>query len=93
MDAATKNSEAAIWERVVEPASGDLAQAAAKSLLRLRLPEGDWERLNDLAEKARAGNMTPTEETDLANYRHVGRVLELIKSKARRSLKSSDSLS
>ena len=87
MSTAIENSEAAIWNRVVNPEAGDLDRVAAESLLRIRLPEADCGRVNELAEKARQGILTPAEETELDNYRHVGRLLELIKSKARQSLR------
>ena len=85
----TENSAAGIWNRVVDPESGDLDREAAKSFLKLRLPEADRMRMDDLADNARDGTLTPAEVTELSNYRHVGRVLEFIKSKARQSLKSS----
>jgi hypothetical protein len=84
----TENSAAGIWNRVVDPDSGDLDREAAKSFLKLRLAESDRVRMDELADKARDGTLPPTEETELSNYRHVGRVLELIKPKARQSLKS-----
>jgi hypothetical protein len=87
MSAIAENSEAAIWERVVNPEAGDLAREAAESLLRIQLPEPDRQRVNELAERARLGTLTALEQGELANYRHVGRLLELLKSKARQSLK------
>jgi hypothetical protein len=87
MSVAIENSEAAIWNRVVNPDAGDLDREAAESLLRIRLPDADCSRVNQLAEKARQGILTSAEETEMDNYRHVGRLLELLKSKARQSLK------
>ncbi|HYV28027.1 MAG TPA: hypothetical protein VFA77_10870 [Candidatus Eisenbacteria bacterium] len=87
MNATVENSEAAIWNRVVDPEAGDLAREAAESLLRIHLPESDQQRVNELAEKARQGALIASEEAELENYRHVGRLLELLKSKARQSLK------
>jgi uncharacterized protein YnzC (UPF0291/DUF896 family) len=87
MNGAVKNTEAAIWNRVVSPDSGDLDEKAAESILRMRLPGEDLDRVNQLAEKAREGRLTIVEESELENYRRVGRLLELLKSKARQSLK------
>lgn len=67
----------AIWERVVNPEAGDLAREAAECLLRIQLPEPDRQRVNELAEKARLETLTAEEQRELANYRHVGRLLEL----------------
>jgi len=49
----------------------------------------DLERANELAAKARAGTLSPTEEREMEDYRAVGTALELLKSKARLSLKRS----
>ena len=87
MSAILENTEAAIWNRVVDPDASDLSRDAAESLLRIHLPDADCRRVNELAEKARQGTLTTTEGTELENYRHVGRLLELLKSKARQSLK------
>ena len=80
------NSEAAILSRAIRPEEGNLSPDAAKSMLNISLPENDQRRALDLAAKAREGALTPTEETELDNYRDVGRLLELMKSKARISL-------
>ena len=87
MSPIAENSEAAIWNRVVDPNAADLSREGAESLLRIHLPDNDRQRVNDLAEKARQGTLSAAEETELENYRHVGRLLELLKSKARQSLK------
>ena len=86
MSAIVENSEAAIWNRVVDPDAADLSRAAAESLLRIHLRDDDRQRVNELAEKARQGTLTSAEEAELENYRHVARLLELLKSKARQSL-------
>jgi sulfite reductase alpha subunit-like flavoprotein len=87
MSATVETSEAAIWNRVVDPEAGGLTREAAESLLRFRLPEADQQRVNELAEKARQGVLVASEQVELETYRHVGRLLELLKSKARQSLK------
>ncbi len=87
MSAILENTEAAIWNRVVDPDASNLSREAAESWLRICLPDPDRERVNVLADKAREGTLTATEEAELENYRHVGRLMELLKSKARQSLK------
>jgi len=41
-----------------------------------------------LLEKAKAGNLSDAEAEEADHYRHVGHLLELLKSRARHSLKS-----
>ncbi len=43
--------------------------------------------MHELSVKAQRGALTAPDETELASYRGVGRLLELMRSKARRSLK------
>lgn len=89
MISAVANSEAAILSRAIRPEEGNLSPEAAKSLLNIGLPESDQRRALDLAAKAREGSLTPAEEAELDNYCDVGRLLELMKSKARLSLQKS----
>lgn len=87
MIAMTQSSDTAILSRVIEPARGDLSREAAESILRIRLSDADRERLDALGVKARDGELNSAEEDELESYRHAARVLELLKSKARHSLR------
>lgn len=87
MSMTVEKSEAAILSRVVSPENGNLSRDAAESILRISFPASDRERMNVLAEKAREDVLAVDEEAELENYRHVGRLLEILKSKARLSLK------
>jgi len=89
MSAATETSEVAILSRVIRPDSGTWSREAAKSILDFDFPPADVRRMNALAAKARQGTLSPEEEAQLENYRDVGRLLELLQSKARLSLKHS----
>jgi hypothetical protein len=83
-----QNSEAAIFSRVVSPDNANLSADAANSILQITFPAGDRERMNVLAEKARYGTLSAEEACELDNYSRVGRLLEVLKSKARLSLKT-----
>ena len=85
--ASTPAAEAAIWARVIEPESDGLPRAAARALLRLTFGEQDRERMNELAEKNRAGLLTAAERRELEGYVKVGDVLSFIHLKARKSLR------
>jgi len=86
MNATLESSEAAILDRVFRPDAGGWTRAGAEAILSVGFSETDRERMADLLEKAKAGELLPEEATALENYRHIGRLLELMKSKARRSL-------
>ncbi len=90
MSVATDTSEVAILSRVVRPDSGTWSKEAAKSILGFDFPPADVRRMNALAAKARQGILSAAEEAQLENYRDVGRLLELLQSKARLSLKHSN---
>jgi len=80
-------SEVAILGRLLEPEKADLPPEVARHILALQFGSADRERMNDLADKARAGLLSAEDESVLENYRHVGRLLALMQSKARLSLK------
>jgi hypothetical protein len=76
-----------ILTRTIQPAEGNLPIEAARSLLSFQLSPTDWERVNDLAAKARAGTLTSEERVELDEYERITCLLELLQSKARLSLK------
>lgn len=88
MNATLEGSEAAILDRVFRPDTGDWPRAAAEAILGVGFAPGDRERMTGLLNKAKAGELTPEEAEMLENYRHIGRLLELMKSRARRSLRT-----
>ncbi len=80
-------TDAAVFGRLVKPDRGDLSPAAAREILSLRFDEEDARRMNQLAEKAREGTLTPEEEAEIESYRRAGYLLGVLWSKARLSLK------
>ncbi len=83
----TTDRGAEILARTIKPAEGNLPIEAARSILSFRLAPADWERVNDLAAKARAGTLTAEERAELGEYERITYLLELMQSKARLSLK------
>jgi hypothetical protein len=81
------HTETAIWSRTIDPEKGNLSAAAADSLLTLRLSPADVERVNELSARAREGRLALEESAELDDYLQVGRALELLKAKARLSLR------
>ena len=83
----TGASEAALWERLFEPADRELSPESVRYILTLQFSQPDIERMHGLAEKARAGALTLEENIELDNYERAGHLLSLMKSTARKALK------
>lgn len=79
-------SEAAILSRLIRPEDGNLTAAAAEGFLRIRFDRRDLDRMHELATKNQDEGLTPAEQVEMANYRRVSYWLDLMHSKARRSL-------
>ena len=62
----------------------------ARSVLKLKLAQVDIDRVNALAEKARAGELSAEERHELDEYEFVGCMVDIMKSKARISVKQAD---
>jgi hypothetical protein len=68
------------------PNEKGLSPKAAESLLALHFAEHDKARMDELAQKNRAGALTEVERKELELYVRVGDLLSLLHLKARRSL-------
>jgi len=88
---ATPNTEAAILARIIQSDERPLTPQAAQYLLSMKLPSGDEDRVNELSAKARAGSLTEAETQELDSYLHIGSLLAVMQSKARRLLKHTPS--
>lgn len=82
----TPNREAAIWARLMDSQSQDLAPEAARYLLSLGFGQRDQARMQELADRSQAGILTEDEATELDSYLHVGNLLAVMQSKARLAL-------
>ncbi|HVC97095.1 MAG TPA: hypothetical protein VND64_25680 [Pirellulales bacterium] len=80
-------NEMAILRRVVDSKHSALSKEAAKAILRLDFDATDRRRMNRLAARNRAGQLTPAEHDELDNFIHVGQVLGIFQAKARKALK------
>ena len=87
MSESTMINEAEILSRVIAPEAPTLPPDAAKILLSFDFPKEDRVRMEQLAEKAREGTLTPEEQAEIDCYERVGHFLSLLRSKARISLK------
>ena len=80
-------SDTAILSRLLRPEVDNLPVAAAQALLDIRFDSRDLDRMHELATKNQDVRLTGREQSELENYRRVSFLLDLIHSKARRSLK------
>jgi hypothetical protein len=83
---ATSTIEADILGRLVAPEEPTFSAEAARAILALEFGPSDRQRMHELAGKNQAGTLTAEEEAALDGYVHVGLLLDLLRSKARRSL-------
>ena len=93
MATAIDTSESAILSRAIDPLQGNLTPELAEHVLKLRLTDADKKAAKEFADLAKAGTITDDQQVELDNYRRAGRVLELLKSKARLALKTTESSS
>jgi uncharacterized protein YnzC (UPF0291/DUF896 family) len=86
-------SEAAILGRLIRPDNGDLRAEAAEALLAIRFDSHELDRMHALAVKKQEDRLSPKEKAEMENYRRVSFLLDLMHSKARRTLKAHQSMS
>lgn len=79
--------QTAILGRAINPEDASWSEAASRSILDIKLTPEDNNRRDFLADKAREGSLNEEEKRELDDYRGVGRILELMKAKAKISLK------
>ena len=86
----TANTEAAILARVIESDPSAITPDVARYLLSMQLPVADQERVQELSAKAREGSLSESETQELDSYLHIGRLLAVMQSRARRLLNNPD---
>jgi hypothetical protein len=87
MSSSPRNDEASILSRAIAPDSATWAPGIAHGILSLTLSSSDRDRMNELAAKARDGSLGADEQLEIESYRQACRLLDLMKAKARLSLK------
>jgi hypothetical protein len=78
-----------IIARVVRPDAADLPASAARALLKLHFDADDRDRMRGLLAKKQDDSLNDQERQQMRGYEVVGHMLDLIHSKARRSLRKS----
>jgi hypothetical protein len=65
MSTAATQNEAEILSRIIAPGKPELPVHTAEMLLALDFPKEDRERINQLAERAREGSLSPEEQIEI----------------------------
>ncbi|HTL27667.1 MAG TPA: hypothetical protein VL282_00535 [Tepidisphaeraceae bacterium] len=81
------NTEADIFQRIIQPNQADLPEDLARDLLSWRFADSDRARMTELSGKASEGTLSPDECRELDSYLRVGHLLAIAHSKARQSLR------
>jgi hypothetical protein len=81
-------TEAEILERVVMSDQPGMSPESARALLDLRFDSCAINRMQELAEKNRAGALTKDERQEMETYARVGNLLNIVQAKARLALSS-----
>jgi hypothetical protein len=81
-------TESDILSRIIKPNEPALPAPVARLILEWRFTDDDRQRMHALLEKANDGTLTRSEKSEAETYERVGNLLSILKSKARRSLKS-----
>jgi hypothetical protein len=80
-------TEVSILNRILRPDAPTFSPPAAQDILTLDFDPTDKDRMRELSAKARAGTLTAEEDAEAGKYEMVGHLLNIMQSKARRSLK------
>ncbi len=83
-------TEAISWARLIESQPEPLNPDAARYLLQIRFSEDDQSRLQELAERSQDGTLSEEEGREFYSYLHIGNLLAVMQSKARKTLNSSE---
>lgn len=81
-------SEITILSRVLSNQQGQLSSELARYLLSVEFSSADKVRMHDLAVRNQDDALSPVEKEELLAYAKAGTLLAILKSKARRSLRS-----
>lgn len=81
-------TESDILDEIVRPGDPSFPPDAARSILELTFSERATERMRELSDRNNQGALVPDEESELACFRRVGLLIDLLQAKARLSLKN-----
>lgn len=77
-----------ILSRLIHPERNDFSPEAAQAILKIIFEPQDLTRMHELVVKNQDDGLSPEEQGELDSYRRVGRLLDMMHSKARLTLKN-----
>lgn len=77
------------YDEILADLQANLSPQAAEGLLTFSFSAPQRKRMSELAEKARAGDLSEIERIEAQNYEQVSSLLGILQSQARMSLKRS----
>lgn len=77
-----------IFDKTLSPVEECLTQKSARALLELRADPRAQKRIDELAEKANEGAITPDEKSEYEALIWAGNLVAVLQAKARHSLKA-----
>jgi hypothetical protein len=83
----TVSHDAVILDRVIKPNRADLPPEVARAFLQFEFGQKDRDRMHELALKGQEDTLLADEQAELESYRRIGYFLDLMRSKARKTLK------
>jgi hypothetical protein len=79
-------TEVDILEKVVSPTNGDMNPDAARVILGLKFDSATTRQIRQLMQRNSKGTITAQERLDLEKFLRVGKFIDILQAKARRSL-------
>lgn len=76
------SDDAAIWARLLDPASPLIDEYAAAGFLQLKFQRCDVDRMNMLAEKGRQAALSEAERREIESYNRVGHLVAIVQARA-----------
>ena len=80
------SSDVSILNRLLRPDAPTFSPEGAMDILSIDFDQADKDRMRELSAKARAGTLTAKENAEADRYEMLGHLLNVMQSKARRSL-------
>jgi uncharacterized protein YnzC (UPF0291/DUF896 family) len=92
MSVSIAHHEADILERAIDTSSDGWSAEIARGFLSIKLSSADIARMNELAARAQADALDGDEALEIESYRSAARLLEILKLRARATLKRANLL-